>query len=121
MRRSPTYTAALFFALLAIPMFAVRSEPNASPRFTVTYPIGDLPVWSKGGEVEPRILVGLLRSSLGTDVWQWADDKHQILRNNNTDCQISVYAAGECLVVSAPKTDHEVISTVLSGLRAKGS
>jgi len=51
------------------------SDPEPSARLFVTYPVKELPVWSEGGEFDPRILIEFLHSAVANSE---TTDKSQI-------------------------------------------
>ncbi len=100
-------TAILFACAIvgvsSTPLFADKSEHRDEQRYTVTYRVGDLPVWTKGGEFSGDVLMAYMQSAATPTKWE----------SRGGDATMAPYAKKASVIVSASRETHEAIIQLL--------
>ena len=83
------------------------SESQNTKVYPKTYRLEDLPVWSKDGSYNPKLMIMLIESSISPKSWEALGGPSSM----------APYPQNASLVVSTTSDNHDALSDVLKQLR----
>lgn len=95
------------FCLLTPRVSASNAAANSARTFTMTYRIGDLPVWTKDGQFQPNVLMHSIQSLVAPKGWE----------ANGGPSTMAPHPQDGSLMISTTQETHQKIQNLLDRYR----